>query len=114
MIDDARTSIGYVIEKSVIVVQETDKLLREVLRIEPIPEQSDLSLGVPVRTQIQATCQQVVGGRANDDTGTGQSMLRSRGGGPRKRRADTDNTQSGQQASGKYHTTFLCETFARI
>jgi len=54
MIDDTRTSIGYVIEKPVIVVQEADKLLREVLLIAPIAEQSDLSLGVAVRTKIRA------------------------------------------------------------
>ena len=54
LIDNARTSIGCVIEKSVIVVQEADKLLREVLLIAPIAEQSDLSLGVAVRTKIRA------------------------------------------------------------
>ena len=43
LVDDARTSIGYVIEKSVTVVEAADKLLRKVLRIESIPEQLELS-----------------------------------------------------------------------
>ena len=55
LIDDARTSIGYVIEKSVIVGQAANKLLRKVLLIELIPEQSDLSLGVSFMTKIQGS-----------------------------------------------------------
>ena len=99
LIDDARTSIGYVIEKSETVVEAADKLLRKVLRIEPIPEQSDLSLEVPAMTKIQVTSQQVEPGASNDDTDQGQPLLRLRGGGPKKRRADTHFTQHAERRS---------------
>jgi len=39
----------------VIVGQAANKLLRKVLLIELIPEQSDLSLGVPFMTKIQGS-----------------------------------------------------------
>jgi len=43
LVDDTRTSIGCVIEKCMLVVQEANKLLREILLIEPIPEHCDLA-----------------------------------------------------------------------
>ena len=99
LIDDARTSIGYVIEKSVTVVQAADQLIRKVLHIEQIPEQVDLSLGVPVTTKIPVICQHIGRGTSNVDTASGQPLLRLRGGGPRKRRADTNYTPHRERSS---------------
>jgi len=99
LIDDARTSIGYVIEKSVTVVQAADQLIRKVLHIEQIPEQVDLSLGVPVTTKIPVICQHIGRGAINVDTTPGQPLLRLRGGGPRKRRADPHFTPHRERSS---------------
>ena len=75
----AQSSIRYVIENSVMVVQEAHKLLREVLSIEPIPEDSDLCLWVPVRSTIQAASQRIEEWDGDNEV-TVTPMLRLRGG----------------------------------
>ena len=81
------------------VVEAADKLLRKVLRIESIPAQSELSLGVPVMTKIQVISQQVGPRAGNGQTAQVQPLLRLRGGGPRKRRADTHYTPHRERSS---------------
>ena len=81
------------------VVEAADKLLRKVLRIESIPEQSELSLGVPVTTKIQVISQQVGPRAGNGEIAQVQPLLRLRGGGPRKRRADTHYTPHRERSS---------------
>jgi len=83
----------------VTVVEAADKLLRKVLRIESIPAQSELSLGVPVTTKIQVLSQQVGTRAGNGETAQVQPLLRLRGGGPRKRRADTHYTPHRERSS---------------